>query len=62
MNNKRPGEGLAIIIKYLKRLRNWWNLPRPCKKHGREHLYRHGWDNAWDCKKCKDEWHNDNWK
>lgn len=43
------------IRKYLRRLRNWWNLPPACKRHGRSHLYQHGYENEWSCVKCFDE-------
>ena len=64
---KKSGEGLHILweiiskgIEYRwKHFRNWWNLPPKCLKHGREHLYQHGWDNLWDCAKCRKEFNPD---
>jgi len=40
------------LKKRLKKLRNWWSLPPKCPKHGRTHLYQHGYEATWDCMKC----------
>lgn len=65
MQSNNPGKGLAMILQKLKFLRNqlsnWLFLPS-CKKHGRAHLFTHGYDNRVECKKCWDEKHNDNWQ
>jgi ribosomal protein L37AE/L43A len=43
------------IHKKLKRFWNWLHLPPKCPKHGRSHLFKHGFEGQWECVKCHQE-------
>lgn len=43
----------ALILVYV--FVKWVNSPVECPKHGKSHMYQHGYYDEWDCSQCQEE-------
>lgn len=46
-----------MAISPFRKFLNWLSLPPACPKHGRAHLFQHGWEMEWECMMCWKERH-----
>lgn len=64
---KKSGDGLHILWEIISKgieyrweqFKDWAFSPNPCSKHGMKYLYQHGYEDRWDCSKCRKEYHDD---